>query len=175
MKLIETIKQIIKEEVTEPNYLFTKEYIAEDKSVITTYFIKEEGDKIYKVINPMEFIDNDSVWADGYRPYKIKLNEFNLPKSQVQILGEIDGYTIFKIPYWLFKKNRDMNIVRLSMDNKRYKNYHDDEMFKIFDKDTITKILSPLGGDLDKIDTTYEIIKIRSNPKVDSEDPNNRE
>lgn len=172
MKLIETIKQIIKEEVTEPNYLFTKEYIAEDKSVVTTYFIKEEGDKIYKVINPMEFIDNDSVWVDGYRPYKIKLAEFNLPKSQVQILGEIDGYTIFKIPYWLFKKNRDMNIVRLDMNNKRYKNYHDDEMFEVFDKETITNILSPLGGDTEKIETTYRIKDKRTNPTVEPEEDN---
>lgn len=172
MKLIETIKQIIKEEVTEPNYLFTKEYIDEDKSIVTTYFIKEEGDKIYKVINPMEFIDNDSVWADGYRPYKIKLNEFNLPKSQVQILGEIDGYTIFKIPYWLFKKNRDMNIVRLDIDNKRYKNYHDDEMFEMFDKETITNILSPLGGDLEKIESTYRIKDKRTKPTVEPEEDN---
>lgn len=161
MNLINTIKQIIKEEVTGPNYLFTKEYVSEDKSIIASYYIMEEGENVYRVANPMQYIDKDSVYADGYRPYRLKINEFNLPKSQVEIMGEVDGYTIFKIPYWLFKKNNDMNIIRMSDSNKRYKNYNDDVLFQKYDEQTITNILKPLGGDIDKIGMTYRVIQSR--------------
>ena len=53
---------------------------------------------------------------DGAESYNIDIHFSKLPKSQIEILGDVpgkEGFVFIKIPYWLYKKNpKDLSIRR---------------------------------------------------------------
>lgn len=130
------------------------EYNGESKTIIASYYVLEEKPNSYKVINPIEIEERSSIYADGFVPYTLLLKVTDLPKSQVKVLGEKDGYTIFEIPYWLYRKNEDLKVRRILTASKRpnAKTGRSD-IYDLYDTDLLMKILEPLGGDTRKIKT----------------------
>jgi hypothetical protein len=54
---------------------------------------------------------------DNAQDYSLNIQKFNLPKSQVEVLGkdeEMEGFNYIKIPYWLYKKMIDqLEVIRI--------------------------------------------------------------
>jgi hypothetical protein len=85
-------------------------YNPEDKSIVGAYTIYDETDKMVELLNVKEILTNKGFYMDGADPYNIKIHKIKLPKSQIDILGPVEGKEVFqyiKIPYWLFKKQSD--------------------------------------------------------------------
>ena len=83
-------------------------YIPEDKSIIGAYMIVGETEKMIEVLNIQEQLDNTGLFMDGAESYNIHIYFSKLPKSQIEILGPVEGkegFVFIKIPYWLFKKD----------------------------------------------------------------------
>jgi hypothetical protein len=124
---IHKIMGVINEQETHStnDYDFYKTiYNPDDKSVVGAYMVIDETDKMIEVMNIKEILITSSIYMDEVKPYKINVNRVKLPKSQVEILGEVDGKTGFvfiKIPYWLFKKLSDGLEVKRIMGKKRIK------------------------------------------------------
>jgi hypothetical protein len=110
-------------------------YDAETKSIIAAYMIIEDSEKSITVLNIKEFEDRRSIFVDGYIPYTIEVNKVKLPKSQIQIIGEVSdipGFNWIKIPYWLVRNNPGLKILRIK-DRKRLYKMHpklDDDVLK---------------------------------------------
>lgn len=129
-------------------------YDADSKTIITSYYVLDEKPNSYKVINPIEIEEKSSIYADGFVPYTLILKVTDLPKSQVKVLGEKNGYTIFELPYWLYRKNDDLKVRRIINQSKRpnAKTGRSD-IYNLYDTDTLMKIVEPLGGDTRKMKT----------------------
>lgn len=85
-------------------------YNPEDKSIVGAYTIYDETDKMVELLNVKEILTNKGFYMDGADPYNIKIHKVKLPKSQIEILGPVEGkegFQYIKIPYWLFKKQSD--------------------------------------------------------------------
>ena len=85
-------------------------YNPEDKSIVGAYTIYDETDKMVELLNVKEILTNKGFYMDGADPYNIKIHKVKLPKSQIDILGPVEGkegFQYIKIPYWLFKKQSD--------------------------------------------------------------------
>lgn len=94
-------------------------YNPEDKSIVGAYTIYDETDKMVEVLNIQELKSDKGIYMDGAEPYNIKINKVKLPKSQIEILGPVEGkdnFVYIKIPYWLFKKQpNELTTKRLNM------------------------------------------------------------
>lgn len=144
---------MLNEEV-DTNPIFQTDYDSEKKTIRVSYYILEEKPESFRIINPIEIQNSDAVYADDFVPYHIKLNVVDLPKSQVSVVGETDGYTIFEIPYWLYKKNNDLRVRRIPSPMKRTDaRTSRSDMYSKYDTETLMKIIEPLGGDLRKVKT----------------------
>lgn len=85
-------------------------YNPEDKSVVGAYMITNDYPNMIEVLNIKEILDNSGLFLDGAESYNIHIKFAKLPKSQIEILGDVpskDGFVYIKIPYWLYKKNTD--------------------------------------------------------------------
>jgi hypothetical protein len=129
-------------------------YNPEDKSLIGAYMITGETDKMIDILNIKEFKSDKGMYMDGADPYTIQINKVKLPKSQVEILGPVEGkegFDYIKIPYWLFKKlSIELNVKRLS--NKRkinftHEQYRDNNFFKLLNDPDVVKQISTLNPD----------------------------
>ncbi len=102
------VKKIKEQE--EPNLtpdFYKNVYNPEDKSITGAYTIYDETDKMVEVLNIQELKSDKGLYMDGAEPYNIKINKVKLPKSQIEIIGPVEGkdnFVYIKIPYWLFKK-----------------------------------------------------------------------
>jgi tmRNA-binding protein len=102
----------------EPVYDFYKTvYNPEDKSITGAYMITGEDDNSIQVMNIKEMIRENRIYMDNAKEYNLNIQKFDLPKSQIQVLGEdedMQGFHYIKIPYWLYKKMIDqLEIVRV--------------------------------------------------------------
>jgi len=98
------------------NY-FDVNYDAASKSVTCAYFLLEDNNKTIKVLNLVEIADQKGIFADKRVPYTFNPFKVDLPKSQIEILDEVDdmpGFRWIRLPYWLYKKNESLKINRLS-------------------------------------------------------------
>jgi hypothetical protein len=100
------------------NYDFNSStYNSDDKSVVAAYMIIDETEKMIEVMNIKEFEKTSSIYADNSKPYHIVVERVRLPKSQIDVLEEVEGkegFYYIKIPYWLFKKNsNELEIERI--------------------------------------------------------------
>ena len=129
-------------------------YNPEDKSLVGAYMITGETDKMIDILNIKEFKSDKGMYMDGADPYTIQINKVKLPKSQVEILGPVEGkegFDYIKIPYWLFKKlSSELNVKRLS--NKRkinftHEQYRDNNFFKLLNDPDVVKQISTLNPD----------------------------
>ena len=88
----------------------------EDKSLIGAYMITGETDKMVDVLNIKEYKSDKGIYMDGADPYTIQIHRTKLPKSQIEILGPVEGkegFEFIKIPYWLYKKmSKELSIKR---------------------------------------------------------------
>ena len=95
-------------------------YNPDDKTITGAYMITGESDKTIDVLNIIETEVFGSTFMDGSIPYSIKIGRAKLPKSQIEILGPVEGkegLSYIKIPYWLYKKLSDkLRISRIEGD-----------------------------------------------------------
>jgi hypothetical protein len=91
-------------------------YIPEDKAMVGAYMIVGESDKMIDILNIHEQLDNSGLFMDGAESYNIYIYFSKLPKSQIEILGPVEGregFVFIKIPYWLYKKmSKELSIKR---------------------------------------------------------------
>ena len=91
-------------------------YNPEDKSIVAAYMITNELPNMIEILNIQENLDHSGLFMDGAESYNIDVHFSKLPKSQIEILGDVpgkEGFVFIKIPYWLYKKNpKDLSIRR---------------------------------------------------------------
>lgn len=100
------------EESTEPKLnlsYYKSQYLPEEKSFIGSYIVSDDSQSnTIEIINIIENEFDSRMFVDGARPFNIEIHKIKLPKSQVEIIGDVEGYEPFKyvkLPYWLYKKN----------------------------------------------------------------------
>ena len=131
-------------------------YNPEDKSITGAYTIYDETDKMVELLNVKEILTNKGFYMDGTDPYNIKIHKVKLPKSQIEILGPVEGkegFQYIKIPYWLFKKQSDDLTIKRYPKSKRITfnqfQYKDNDFLKsMSDPKIINHLVSsnPDGG-----------------------------
>ena len=99
-------------------------YLPEDKSFIGSYIISDESQSnTIEIINIVEVEYRDRVFMDKAKPFNIEIHKIKLPKSQIEIIGNVEGYEPFKyikLPYWLYKKNKDVLKIQKITGKKRF-------------------------------------------------------
>ena len=158
-------------ENTSESYVFKSEYKPENKSVLASYYLLDENDKTYKVLNPIEIENKNQVWADGKLVYYIKMPVIILPKSQVYKLGpesNHEGYFKFQIPYWLFKKQEDLKIQKLNQ-TKKFSAKNDSDFVKSYDIYDYRTAFESIGTDMTKWSNMFELWKKHDDIKKQKE------
>ena len=133
---------VLKPEI-EPVYDFYKTvYNPEDKSITGAYMITGEDENTIEVMNIKEMIRENRIYMDNAKEYSLNIQKFNLPKSQVEVLGkdeQMEGFNYIKIPYWLYKKMIDqLEVIRIK-DKKR----PDVPLYQTKNKSFIKKLSDP--------------------------------
>jgi len=114
MNLLENIHRIkevmgvISEQENSSMFDFNKiTFIPEDKSIVGAYMITGEDDKTIDILNIKENHPENKFYMDNAKLYHLNVKKVKLPKSQIEILGDVEGkegFNFIKIPYWLYKK-----------------------------------------------------------------------
>jgi hypothetical protein len=109
---------VISEQENSPMFDFNKiTFIPEDKSIVGAYMITGEDDKTIDILNIKETHPENKYYMDGAKVYHLNIKKVKLPKSQIEILSDVedkDGFNYIKIPYWLYKKLEfDLKVERL--------------------------------------------------------------
>lgn len=154
-------------EQSEPNLLYKTSYNPEDKTVLASYYLLSEKPNSFTVVNPKEFANKSIEWADGSQDYRIGFEIIELPKSRVEVSGEIEGYPqfkIFKLPYWLYKKEPKLEIRRFDAKKRATLGGKESLLTQISDLG-IVDAFEPLGGDFEKIKKYVDRIKNPILPK----------
>jgi hypothetical protein len=130
-------------------------YNPEDKTAVGAYLITGETDKTIEVLNLIERLCEISTFLDNVKPYSFIPHKVKLPKSQIEIIGDVEGkegFKFIKIPYWLVKKSDGkLNISRIE-GKKRYKltkNQGKEEFMRKLNDPDIEKALKVIGDDND--------------------------
>jgi len=147
-------------------------YNPEDKSIIGAYTIYDETDKMVELLNVKETLTGKGFYMDGADPYNIKIHKVKLPKSQIEILGPVEGkegFQYIKIPYWLFKKQSDDLTVkrypRLKRITFNYFQYRDNEFLKSMSDPKIIEHLVSSNPDDGTTKTWTHSVSRRYNPE----------
>ena len=111
------LKLIEQEEIVDTTPNFNKlVYLPEEKAMIGAYMIVGDSGKMIDVLNIHEILDNSGLFMDGAESYNISIFFSKLPKSQIEMLGPVEGkegFEFIKIPYWLYKKmSKELSIKR---------------------------------------------------------------
>ena len=115
---IKEVMGVISEQDVNSSYDFNKTtYVPEDKSIVGAYMITGEDENNIQVMNIKEMARENRIFMDNAQDYSLNIQKFNLPKSQVEVLGkdeEMEGFNYIKIPYWLYKKMIDqLEVIRI--------------------------------------------------------------
>jgi hypothetical protein len=115
---IKEVMGVISEQDVNPSYDFNKTtYVPEDKSIVGAYMITGEDDNNIQILNIKEMARENRFFMDNAQDYFLNIQKFNLPKSQVEVLGEVEGmegFNYIKIPYFLYKKMIDqLEVIRI--------------------------------------------------------------
>jgi hypothetical protein len=116
---IKEVMGVISEQDVNPSYDFNKTtYVPEDKSIVGAYMITGEDDNNIQILNIKEMARENRFFMDNAQDYYLNIQKFNLPKSQVEVLGEVEGmegFNYIKIPYFLYKKMIDqLEVIRIN-------------------------------------------------------------
>lgn len=99
-------------------------YLPEEKSFIGSYIVSDDSQlNTIEIINIIENEFDGRMFVDGSRPFTIEIHKIKLPKSQVEIIGDVEGNEPFKyvkLPYWLYKKNKDVLRIQKIEGEKRF-------------------------------------------------------
>jgi hypothetical protein len=109
---------VISEQEITPMFDFNKiTFIPEDKSIVGAYMITGEDDKTIDILNIKETHPENRYYMDNAKVYHFSVKNTKLPKSQIEILSDVEGkegFNYIKIPYWLYKKLEfDLKVERL--------------------------------------------------------------
>jgi len=115
------------EESAKPTYdlsYYKSLYLPEEKSFIGSYIVSDDSQSnTIEVINIIENEFESRMFVDGARPFNIEIHKIKLPKSQVEIISDVEGYEPFKyikLPYWLYMKNKDVLKIQKINGYKRF-------------------------------------------------------
>lgn len=169
---IKEVMGVILEQDVNPSYDFNKTtYIPEDKSIVGAYMITGEDDNSIQILNIKEMIRENSIFMDNAQPYYLNVQEFNLPKSQATILGDVEGmegFNYIKIPYFLYKKMIDqLEIVRLKGKKRvkvSYPQSRDNRFLKKLNNPDVLKYISITNPDKSGMDNLLYAAR-RYNPE----------
>lgn len=103
----------------------------ETKTVNNSYYLWSENSDSYRILNIIER-EKPTVWYSGDKDYLIYPKSVTLPKKFVEKLEEVpnrQGYFVFKIPYWLYKKEDNLTIKRIPTKYKKFSLSNIDEKF----------------------------------------------
>ena len=145
-------------EQEEQNPLFSKNYLPDEKVIEASYYLMDEKPNSYVIINPKERLKTQAIWADGSQDYDLSFDLVELPKSQVKIVGDLEEspkYKIFKIPYWLYKKEPKLEIKRIEGKKRATLSGKESLLKKIYELGILDAFES-LGGDFRKIKSYVE-------------------
>ena len=156
-----------------PNRLETN-YNPETKTIDVAYYLLGEKPNSFQIINIQEIEKPNAIWADGAVDYRMKINTEFLSKKMVEDLGPVEGmegYHIFRLPYWLYKKDPNLNIIRISNPKKRFSTTSDLDV-RVFGKQDYLRALESVGTDMSKVEKAYSnITKSVDEPKKSEETP----
>jgi len=115
---IKEVMGVISEQENSPMFDFNKiTFIPEDKSIVGAYMITGEDDKTIDILNIKEIHPENKYYMDNAKVYHLNIKKAKLPKSQIEILTDVEGkeeFDFIKIPYWLYKKLEfDLKVERL--------------------------------------------------------------
>lgn len=169
---IKEVMGVILEQDVNPSYDFNKiTYIPEDKSIVAAYMITGEDENSVQILNIKEMIRENSIFMDNAQPYYLNVQEFNLPKSQATILGDVEGmegFNYIKIPYFLYKKMIDqLEIVRLKGKKRAKVSYpqsRDNRFLKKLNNPDVLKYISITNPDKSGMDNLLYAAR-RYNPE----------
>jgi hypothetical protein len=132
-------------------------YLPEEKAMIGAYMIVGDSGTMIDVLNIYEQLDRSGLFMDGAESYNIDIHFAKLPKSQIEMLGPVEGkegFEFIKIPYWLYKKmskelsiRRYTKLKRLSISRGQVNNYflkllnnpNVEKYFNIIDTDDVSQ------------------------------------
>lgn len=146
---------------------YKKVYNPEDKTIEAWYYIKSETPTQVILLNVQEKENPGKEWASGSLDYRLKIKEVKLPKSQIKVLSHDNtrqGYFLIKIPYWLFKKNEDLELLRIPV-SKKFTIKPDDPMIMLFQNKNYREALHGSGTDMNHIDIVYNNLQNSLKPK----------
>jgi hypothetical protein len=169
---IKEVMGVISEQDVNPSYDFNKTtYVPDDKSIVGAYMITGEDNNSIQVLNIKEMVRENSIFMDNAQPYNLNVQQFNLPKSQVTVLGEVEGvegFNYIKIPYFLYKKMIDqLEIVRLKGKKRAKVSYpqsRDNRFLKKLNNPDVIKYISITNPDKSGMDNLLYAAK-RYNPE----------
>jgi hypothetical protein len=136
----------------------SKIYNPEDKTIKAWYYLKNQTQSQVTLLNVQEKKNEDRVWASGAIDYKLYVKEVRLPKSQIEILegnDDKEGYFLFKIPYWLFKKNDDLDIFRVS-GQKKFSMLPNDVLYSKFSDIDYLKAMTGADTNMERIEVLHK-------------------
>lgn len=137
--------------------LLITDYNPETKTIDVVYYLLKDNPNTYQIINIQEKEKPNAIWADGATDYTIRINTELLPKKFVEIVSPVDGingYYIFRLPYWMYKKDMGLQIKRLKELPKRFTSPKDDTV-KLFGNKSYQEALEGTGTDMKKVMNVY--------------------
>lgn len=123
-------------------------YLEHEKAVIAAYMITGETDKSIELLNIKEFYNENGAFMDNANAYSVAIFKERLPKSQIEIISKVKGkeaFSYIKIPYWLYKENPNLSILKckLNFNKKRIalkdNNFKDEELMAWFKDPDVEK------------------------------------
>jgi len=126
-------------------------YSPEDKSIIGAYMITSGGSSI-GILNIKERMLN-GIFMDNRFSYDISIHRVNLDRSKIEILEDVpgkQGFSYIKIPYYLYKLNKDnleisrvKGLKRISIPAIKTQNNHFMSNFRDIDVVNYIKVTNP--------------------------------
>jgi hypothetical protein len=96
---------------------YKSKYIEDEKSIICAYYVDKIDDRSITIINLQENEMEDRVSLAGNIFYWVNPVIVRIATSQLEIISDVPGkenYKFVKIPYWLYKRNRGLEIKRIN-------------------------------------------------------------
>jgi len=138
--------------------LLITDYNPDTKTIDVAYYLLGDKPNTFQIINIQESEKKNAIWADGSTDYFMKIQTESLPKKYVELVGPVegvDGYHIFRIPYWMYKKDPNLQIKRLNVPKKRFSKPKEEDV-RLFGKQEYLKALEGTGTDMKKVRAMYD-------------------